>query len=144
LIPDLAADEQPVTLLLDTGIVYAYYDRSDAWHERSKAVIAGAHLGLVLPAPTIPEIDHLLRHRIGDAACAMFYRGLTDGSYVVADVPTEGYKRIVELTHQYPHLGFVDAAVIAIAEDRHLTQLATTDLRHFGPLAEPLGLQLVP
>ncbi len=133
-----------MTLLLDTGIVYAYYDRSDSWHERAKNVIAEAHLGLVLPAPTIPEIDHLLRERIGIRACAMFYRGLVDGSYVVADVPSGGYARISELHGLYPHLGFVDSALIAIAEDRHLTQLATTDRRHFGPLADPLGLQLLP
>jgi predicted nucleic acid-binding protein len=131
-------------LLLDSGIVYAYYDRSDDWHDRARTVIAGANRGLVLPAPAIPEIDHLLRHRIGQAACRVFYEGLTDGSYVVADLHAEGYARVAALNDLYPDLGFVDAAIVAIAETRGLSRLATTDRRHFGPLAGPLSLELVP
>jgi predicted nucleic acid-binding protein len=131
-------------LLLDTGIVYAYYDRSDDWHVRARDLIGSAERGLVLPAPAIPEIDHLLRHRIGDAACRLFYQGLTDGSYVVADLPADGYARVAALNQRYPDLGFVDAAIVAIAEARGLTRLATTDRRHFGPLAGPLSLELVP
>jgi predicted nucleic acid-binding protein len=131
-------------LLLDTGIVYAYYDKSDDWHDRARGVIVGANRGLVLPAPTIPEIDHLLRNRIGHAACRVFYEGLTDGSYVVADLPGDGYERVAALNDLYPDLGFVDAAIIAIAEARGLSRLATTDRRHFGPLAGPLSLDLVP
>jgi hypothetical protein len=131
-------------VLLDTGIVYAYYDRSDDWHTRARDLIVSAQRGLVLPAPAIPEIDHLLRYRIGDAACRLLYQGLTDGSYVVADLSTDGYVRVAALNQRYPDLGFVDAAIVAIAEARGLTRLATTDRRHFGPLAGPLSLELVP
>jgi hypothetical protein len=133
-----------MALLLDSGIVYAYYDRSDDWHQRATEVIARAQRGLVLPAPTIPEIDHLLRHRLGTAACEVFYQGLVDGSYVVADLHSAGYARVAALNRQYADLGFVDAAIIAIAEARGLTEIATTDRRHFGPLAGPLSLSLVP
>ena len=69
-----------MAVLLDTGVVYAYYDRSDDWHKRAKRLIAAEGHGLVLPAPVIPEVDHLLRHRIGVAACRVFYAGLTNGS----------------------------------------------------------------
>jgi hypothetical protein len=41
-------------------------------------------------------------------------------------------------------LGFVDAAIIALAETRGLSRIATTDRRHFDPLAAALSLQLVP
>lgn len=131
-------------ILLDTGIVYAYYDRSDDWHERAKQLIVAEARGLVLPAPVIPEVDHLLRHRIGAAACRTFYLGLTDGSYLVADLPREGYARVADLNRQYPELGFVDAAIIAIAESRRVPRIATTDRRHFGPLAGPLSLEILP
>ena len=47
-----------------------------------------------------------------------------------ADVPREQYARIVELNRQYPDIGFVDAAVVAIAESRRLRRIATTDRRH--------------
>ena len=58
--------------------VYLLY-RSDAWHKRAKRLIAAEGHGLVLPALVIPEVDHLLRHRIGVAACRVFYAGLTNG-----------------------------------------------------------------
>jgi len=133
-----------MALVLDTGIVYAYYDRADAWHSRAKQVMTDAASGLVLPSPVIPEVDHLLRHRVGVAACEMFYAGLVDGSYVIADLPADGYPRVADLNRRYPDLGFVDAAIVAIAEARNLRRLATTDRRHFGPLMAPLSLELVP
>ncbi|MGQ0735106.1 MAG: type II toxin-antitoxin system VapC family toxin [Acidobacteriota bacterium] len=135
-----------MSVLLDTGIVYAYYDRSDRWHERARALIRGEQRGLILPAPVIPEVDHLLGQRLGAKGRLTFYAGIVEGYYLVADVPRESYGRIAELNRRFEDLdlGFVDAAVIAVAEALGLTRLATTDRRHFVPLATALSLELVP
>jgi len=135
-----------VAVLLDTGIVYAYYDRSDAWHRRAVRVMEAEHDGLLLPAPILPEVDHLLGHRLGAQARLVFYQGLVDGDYVVADLPREQYARVVELNRQFAdlNLGFVDAAIVALAETLRVPRVATVDRRHFGALAKPLGLELVP
>ena len=55
-----------MSLLLDTGALYAYYDRSDRWHTKMLAVIRKEARGLIVPAPVIPEVDYLL----GDATKA--------------------------------------------------------------------------
>lgn len=135
-----------MSLLLDTGIVYAYYDRSDAWHARARAVLQRERQGLVLPAPTIPEIDHLLGTRLGPNARLAFYAGIVEGHYLVADLPSGSYPRVVELHEQFRPLaiGFVDAAVVALAEAMGIPRVATTDRRHFEPMAAPLGLRLMP
>lgn len=136
-----------MAVVLDTGIVYAYYDRGDDWHVRARDAFTADQDGLLLPAPVIPEVDYLLAHRIGVHACRMFYRGLTDGSYLIADLASGaggGYARVADLNRQYDDLGFVDASVIAIAEARRVRRIATTDRRHFGPLAGVLSLELVP
>jgi predicted nucleic acid-binding protein len=135
-----------MSVLLDTGIVYAYYDRSDRWHERARALLQGQQGGLVLPSPVIPEIDHLLGQRLGLKSRQAFYAGIVGGHYLVADLPTAAYPRVVDLNRRFEELdlGFVDAAVVAIAENLGLTRIATTDRRHFGPLAAALSLQLVP
>jgi predicted nucleic acid-binding protein len=135
-----------VALLLDTGVVYAYYDRSDDWHARAIAIVRRERRGLVLPAPVIPEIDHLLGRRLGAAARRVFYRGLAEGGYHVVDVPSDGYARVAEIDRQFSDLdlGFVDAAVLVIAERGGLRRLATTDRRHFEPLAAAFGLELLP
>jgi uncharacterized protein len=135
-----------VSILLDTGIVYAYYDRSDAWHTRARTIIAGAQRGLILPAPVIPEVDHLLGQRLGEQSRLTFYDGVVAGYYLVADLPRTGYARVAELNRQFSdlQLGFVDAAIVALAETLGLVRIATTDRRHFAPLAAALSLELLP
>ena len=135
-----------MSVLLDTGIVYAYYDRSDRWHDRARRVVEGEQRGLILPAPVIPEVDHLLGVRLGRRSRTVFYTGITDGYYLVADLPKDGYTRVAELNRQFAdlELGFVDAAVVALAETLGLSRIATADRRHFEPMARALDLQLVP
>jgi len=64
----------------------------------------------------------------------------------VADLSRGGYERVVELNEQFSDLdlGFVDAAVVAVAETLQLLRIATTDRRHFEALQEPLGLEILP
>jgi len=133
-------------VLLDTGILYAYYDRSDAWHERAVTVIRAEAGGLIVPAPVLPEVDHLLGHRLGAKAREVFYRSLVDGDYVVADLPHDRYERVADLNRRFAdlELGFVDAAIVAIAEATGVPRLATADRRHFRPLAAALSLELLP
>ena len=135
-----------MSILLDTGILYAYYDRSDSWHARARALVQGQHRGLILPSPVIPEVDHLLGHRLGGKSRLTFYAGISEGYYLVADLPREGYSRVAELNRQFSdlELGFVDAAVVALAETLGLSRLATTDRRHFDPLASAFSLELLP
>ena len=135
-----------MSLLLDTGIVYAYYDRSDRWHARARALIESEHRGLILPAPVIPEADYLLGHRLGSESRLTFYQGIVEGYYLVADLPREGYARVAELNRQFGRLdlGFVDGAIAALAERLGLSRIATTDRRHFEPLARELDLDLLP
>ena len=135
-----------MSVLLDTGIVYAYYDRDDAWHARARSFVEGEQRGLILPAPVVPEIDHLLGTRLGPKSRLTFYQAIIDGYYLVADLPVEGYARVAELNRRFDdlNLGFVDAAVVALAETLGLPRIATTDRRHFEPLAAALALDLFP
>jgi predicted nucleic acid-binding protein len=135
-----------MSVLLDTGLVYAYYDRSDRWHARARAVLEGEQRGLILPAPVIPEVDHLLARRLGAKSRLTFYAALVEGSYLVVDLPREGYARVADLNRRFDdlELGFVDAAIVAIGEALGIRRIATTDRRHFDPLASALSLQLVP
>lgn len=135
-----------MAVLLDTGIVYAYYDRSDAWHGRARAVIQAEAGGLLVPAPIVPEVDHLLGHRLGAKARHVFYQALIDGDYIITDLPHDQYERVADLNRRFAdlELGFVDAAIVALADLTGVRRIATTDRRHFGPLATALTLELLP
>lgn len=43
---------------LDTGIVYAYYDRSDDWHVRARELIVRTERLLQLHQPPEPPPQH--------------------------------------------------------------------------------------
>jgi predicted nucleic acid-binding protein len=135
-----------MAVILDTGILYAYYDRRDDWHNKASELMRQEPGELIVPAPTIPEVDHLLGKRLGREARAIFYRGLVEGSYFVADLPREGYARVLELNNQFAdlELGFVDAAVLVTSEILDLKRIATTDRRDFEPLQARFSLQLLP
>ncbi|MFQ5744297.1 MAG: type II toxin-antitoxin system VapC family toxin [Acidobacteriota bacterium] len=135
-----------MAVILDTGIIYAYYDRRDSWHKRSMTVIGENAGALITPVSVIPEVDHLLGHRLGWAAQRAFYRGLADGFYFVAELSEAGYTRVADLNEQFSQLqlGFVDAAVMATAEMLGLGRIATTDRRDFGTVRIELPLVLLP
>lgn len=135
-----------MAILLDTGILYAYYDRGDAWHARSLEIVRSEQGQLIVPAPVIPEVDYLLGRRLGDAARQALYEGLSGGHYFIADLPRERYSRVAELNRLFStlSLGFVDAAIIAIGESLGLLRIATTDRRDFEPMVPSLALELLP
>ena len=135
-----------MAILLDSGILYAYYDRRDLWHPSARKLIEAEIGGLIVPAPVIPEVDYLLGERLGAKAQAVFYEGLIDGSFFIADFPQESYPRILELNQKYQslRLGFVDAAVLALAEHLGVGRIATTDRRHFSPVKLAIPLELLP
>lgn len=135
-----------MALLVDTGILYAYYDRSDRWHRAAAELFELALGGLLVPAPVVPEVDHLLGARLGREARRLFYRGLIEASYLVVELPQERVARVAEIDAQFAELdlGFVDAAIVALAESLAVRRVATADRRHFEPLAHAFDLELLP
>jgi predicted nucleic acid-binding protein len=135
-----------VSVLLDTGILYATYDRRDFWHARAIELVQTEPGDLIVPSPVIPEVDHLLGHRLGSGAREAFYRALAEGPYNVVNLPPEGHRRVLEIHRQFAALeiGFVDAAVIAIAEVLGLWRIATVDRRDFGAMTAVYPLVLLP
>jgi hypothetical protein len=135
-----------VAILLDSGILYALYDRRDAWHRAALELAQQEKGGLVVPTPVIPEVDHLLGQRLGIEAQILFYQALLERHYILAGLPPEGYLRDYELNRKYRNLelGFVDAAVLATAEILGLGRIATTDRKDFGLVRANIPIELLP
>ena len=123
-----------MTIVADTGPIYALIDASDAWHDRVKAWWSRRARDVVLPVTILPEVAYLLEQRIGGAAEEAFVRALGDGELVVEQLDDEDLPRIADLMHAYRDfpLGFVDASVVAVAERLKAREVLTTDRRHFG------------
>ena len=52
-------------LLVDTGVLYALVDRSDAWHTRSVECVKASNTNLLAPVTVLPEAAYLVRTRLG-------------------------------------------------------------------------------
>ncbi len=122
-----------MTIIADTGALYALVDSDDDWHERVTAWWKENRDPIVIPVAVLPEVCYLLHTRISRGAESAFVRAVADGEFVVEPLEPEDIVRAGELLQRYADLdiGFVDATVIATAERLDSTDILTTDRRHF-------------
>ena len=123
-----------LTVVADTGPIYALIDSSDAWHARVKTWWGRATSDVVLPVTILAEVTYLLQTRIGPAAEEAFVRAIADGEFTIEPLDDEDLPRIADIMHAYRDLplGFVDASVVAVAERLEAREILTTDRKHFG------------
>jgi predicted nucleic acid-binding protein len=121
-------------VLVDTGIIYALADRSDAWHLRARAFVQSYRGTLVIPATVIPEACYLLQAHLSAQAETAFIQSIIARGLRLEHVDEDDMSRAVELMNSYSDLviGMVDASVVAVAERLKITSLLTTDRRHFS------------
>jgi uncharacterized protein len=123
-----------VALVIDTGPILADLDASDPHHEACTRLIHSTRERRVIPAPVLPEVDHLARTHIGPEVFLAFLRDVRRGSYDIEELVASDYDRVGELLETYRDLGFVDAAVLAIVERLAEPKLMTLDRRHFATM----------
>jgi predicted nucleic acid-binding protein len=125
-----------VALILDTGPLYASLDRSDADHAACRSLIEASGEPLVIPSPVLVEVDYWIHQRLQPGVLVALLGDIEDGAYAVEDLRPADYRRVREVCDRYADadVGFVDAAVLAVAERLDERKLASLDHRHFGLL----------
>jgi predicted nucleic acid-binding protein len=120
-------------LLADTGPLVAGANARDRHHLVCAELLRNHPGPILVPAPVVVEVCQLLASRRGADAEAAFLASLGAGALRVIDVDPTAYTRAADLVTQYADLplGAVDATVIAVAERRGATEVATLDRRHF-------------
>ena len=88
-------------LLVDTGVLFALADRSDSWHERTRALVASLHDSMLVPVTVLPEVAYLLHERIGPRAERAFVRSVADRELAIEDVRAHDWGRVEELMGEY-------------------------------------------
>jgi len=123
-----------VTIVADTGPLYALVDASDAWHERVVAWWKQNRKPIIVPVTVMPEVAYLLQTRIGTDAEIEFVRSVAEGELAAEPIEPGDFDRAVALMERYADqmLGFVDASVVAVAERVEAREILTTDRRHFS------------
>ncbi|HEY4955868.1 MAG TPA: PIN domain-containing protein [Gemmatimonadaceae bacterium] len=123
-----------MTVIADTGALYALVDASDAWHACVVDWWRANREPVVVPVCVLPEVCYLLHTRISQQAEAAFVRAVAKSEFIVEALEAEDVSRAAELVGKYAdlQLGFVDATVIATAERLDVIEVLTTDRRHFS------------
>ncbi len=123
-----------MTVLADTGALYALLDDKEEWHQRVRGWVASSQDSLVVPATVVQETAFLIGRRVGAKLEAEFLRNAAAGAWLLESLAVEDISRAADLVEKYSDfpLGFVDASIIAIAERLDVRGLLTTDRRHFG------------
>lgn len=121
-------------VLVDTGIIYALADRSDAWHVRARTYVEAFKGALVIPSMVIPEACYLLQTHLSPQAETAFVKSIVNRALRLEQVDEDDLNRAVEVMDAYPDLkiGLVDASVVAVAERLNISSIMTTDRRHFS------------
>jgi uncharacterized protein len=123
-----------LALICDTGPLYAAADDREHTHSACAQLLADTMERRIVPAPVVVELEWLMSSRGLAAVFDTFLSDIEDGTVTVEDLLPIDYKRCRQLCRQYADfpLGFVDAAVIAVAERLGEGRIVTLDRRHFS------------
>ena len=123
-----------MTVIADTGPLYALVDSDDAWHERIVSWWKSNRAPIVVPVCVLPEVCYLLRTRISPEAEDAFVHAVVNGEFNVEQLEADDISRAGSIMRKYADLqiGFVDSTVIATAERLDAVEILTTDRRHFA------------
>ena len=130
-----------MAIVADSGGIYGLYDRRDSNHARLRAVVEKERDRIVIPAPSLGEIDYLLRVRLGTAALLQFLADIEQGAFHVENLTPQDLRRCAGLLAKYSDLGLglCDAAVVAVAERLATDRILTVDEPDFRAIRSAHG-----
>ena len=120
-------------LIVDTSVLFEARSRRER-HHRACGDLLRSEERLVVPAPVVAETCGMLRRRLGTEHEVGFLNAVIRGVFEVVDLLREDYARAADLADAYGNLrlGFVDAAIVAVAERMSITRVATLNHRDFA------------
>jgi predicted nucleic acid-binding protein len=135
-----------MTVVADTGAVYALLDARDAHHRALVEIFDGAPRSWVLPWAVLPEVDYLVATRLGARTAQAFVDDLAAGSFAVEWGSDGDLQRArappAALPEARPRTG--RRGVMATAERLEAEAIATLDLRHFAAVSLRIEPRLLP
>jgi predicted nucleic acid-binding protein len=117
--------------LLDTGFVVALVNSADPDHERVAAVWSDVRGRLLSVEGVLVESAHLLQRARGGAEAAI--RLVEDAGTEMVALSELGTARVLALMNKYADvpMDFVDAMLVAVAEEKSVADVLTLDRRGF-------------
>ncbi len=134
-----------MSILIDTGVFYAFYNRRDKHHLDSLCLLTHILEGVFGKPYTsdlvVSETYTLLRYRVGFGAANAFLDALGRSGIEVVFLDKELYSETLRILRKYRDrkLSFTDAAILAIAGAFEIKYLASYDEQAFSGLLTVVG-----
>ena len=119
--------------IADTSFVVALANQRDQQHEACNQVKQQIETMLLLQS-VLAEVGYMLGRELGNPGVVYFLRNLPKSKYRPVALESKDFIRAADILEQYAdsRLDFVDATVVAVAEDYKISQILTLDRRDFG------------
>ena len=75
-----------MALIWDTGALYATFDSRDTWHGPCSNLLESTYERVVVPAPTVIELDWLVSRRLPQSVFDAFLADVEDGALTVLEL----------------------------------------------------------
>lgn len=133
--------------ILDTSCVYALLDADDGGHRQTLKAVEDFAETLLLPDVVLPEVSYLVNKYLGVEAEIKLLSSIEDGELALESFMQQDVSRVAALVSGYrdSRIGFVDAAIVAMAERLRVVKVFTLD-KHFR-MIRPLhasGFEVLP
>lgn len=122
-----------MTAVIDAGILYALVDAADTSHDRAVAALKAEPEAIVVPQMILPEITYLIGSRLGTAQETAFIRYLVDSDWRLEPLTDADLPRVIAIMSENgtTAIGFVQAAVAAVAERMAAARIYTLNRHHY-------------
>jgi predicted nucleic acid-binding protein len=123
-------------LICDTSALIAFFDASDAQHERVAAAIASDPGPFVVSPFVVAELDFLLATRRGVAADLVALQEIAGGAWDLPACDSADVRMMRDLIERYQDqdIGIADASLVLLAERYGTDRILTLDRRHLHVL----------
>ena len=124
-------------LLVDTGPLVAALNRRDPQHQACRKLLDSRSGELLVTPYVVAEVCWMVSSRIGALAEANVVEAVAAGELRQVVLADEELRRTAELLRRYADLhggqglSVADASVIAVAEHRRISEIATLDVTDF-------------
>jgi predicted nucleic acid-binding protein len=114
-------------ILIDTGILVAFYDRKDEYHQQSLSFFSNCTSQLITTIACVTEVMWLLAPNT--KVQNEFLSALSKRAFLCEHLLPSDYQRIQELNSTYQDLpaDFTDLSLIAISERLNISAIVTLD-----------------
>jgi uncharacterized protein len=126
-----------VTVVLDSSVVVALYDRADENHAAARSWAELLDEDLVTSPLAIAEMDHIVSSHGGGAAQSALWTDLERGVFA-ARWWADALSQTLAVARSYPFAGLADASLVALAALLRTNRIATFD-DHFRSMTAPDG-----